>query len=263
MARFTLSLLPAVNCWRVIACLVLALPGMALGSEEQIAAAVAKGDAFDQQLKTKEALAAYLEAEKLGGKDVTLLRKIAREYALTMPDTKAKDEQRVLGETAVEYAQRAVAADPRDAQAHLALAICYGRVAPLLDSRKKIACSKLVKTHVERSLALDASNDYAWHVLGAWHFELAGLNPVLRAVAQIVYESVPSASYEEAAKCFQKAIQLAPNRVAHHVELGRTYAAQGRRAPAREELNKGLALPSREKDDAETKERGRAALQKL
>jgi len=32
---------------------------------------------------------------------------------------------------------------------------------------------------------------------------------------------------------------------------------------ARTELNKGLALPSREKDDGGTKERGREALKKL
>jgi hypothetical protein len=37
----------------------------------------------------------------------------------------------------------------------------------------------------------------------------------------------------------------------------------GQTALARAELNKGLALPNREKDDPGTKERGREALKKL
>jgi len=224
---------------------------------------LAKGDALDQQLKTKEALAVFLEAEKAAPGDAGVLRRVAKGYAELMPDTSSKDGKRALGQKAVEYARRAVAADPKDAQAHLALAICYGRVAPLLDNQTKINYSKLIKEHVERSLALDASSDYAWHVLGAWHYELAGLNPVLRAVARLVYGGVPSASYDDAVKYFKKAIELAPQRVAHHVELGRTYAAKGQTELARASLNKGLSLPNREKDDVETKERGRAAVKKL
>ncbi len=225
--------------------------------------AEARGDAFDAQLKTKEALAAYLDAEKLGAKDAEIYRKIAREYALAIVDTGSKAEQKELGLKAVGYAQKAVATNPRDAQAHLALAICYGRVAPLLDNKTKIANSRLVKEHVEKSIALDPADDYAYHVLGAWHYELAGLNPLLRAVAQLVYGSIPPASYDIAVKNFKKAIELAPQRVSHHVELGRTYAALGQKDLARASINKGLALPNREKDDGDTKQRGRAALAKL
>jgi len=64
-------------------------------------------------------------------------------------------------------------------------------------------------------------------------------------------------------KNFKKAIELAPQRVSHHVELGRTYAALGQKDLARASINKGLALPNREKDDGDTKQRGRAALAKL
>lgn len=232
-------------------------------SEDAIAAAIRQGDAFDQQLKTKEALAAYLEAEKLGGSDADLFRKISREYALAMTDTNSKDEKLALGAKAVSAAQRAVATDPKNATAHLALAICYGRVAPLLGNKTKIAYSKLVKEHAEKSIALEGSDDYAYHVLGAWHYEMAGLNPVLRTVAKLIYGAFPPASYDDAVKNLKKAVALAPQRVAHRVELGRSYAAMGQTEVARAELNKGLALPSREKDDAESKQRAKQALTSL
>jgi tetratricopeptide (TPR) repeat protein len=227
------------------------------------AAAMAQGDAADDQLKTAEALAAYLEAENLGGKSSEVFRKISRELALSMVDTKDKDEQRSLGEKSLEYSKRAVEVDPNDASSELGLAICYGRVAPYLDNKTKIAYSKLVKEHADKALKLDPSLDYGYHLLGAWNYEFATLNPVLRAIAKLIYGELPAASYEDAAKSFKKAIELAPQRVAHHIELGRTYAAMGQKDLARTELNKGLALPSREKDDAGTKERGREALKKL
>lgn len=230
---------------------------------ESVAALVAKGDALDRQLKTREALAVYLEAEKAGPPVSELLHKIAKQYAELMPETAAKAEKRRLGEQAVEYARRSVAADARSAKAQLSLAICFGRLAPLLDNRTKIEYSRLVKTHVDNALRLDPSDDYAWHVLGAWNYELANLNSVLRGIAGMIYGKLPSASNERAVECFTKAIELAPGRVSHHIELGRTYAAMGKEDLARTSLGRGLALPSREKDDEETKARGRAALQKL
>jgi tetratricopeptide (TPR) repeat protein len=159
--------------------------------------------------------------------------------------------------------RRAVATDPNNAKAQLAAAICYGRVAPYLDNKTKIAYSKLVKEHVDKAIKLDPTQDYGYHVLGAWNYELASLNPILRALAKLIYGDVPAASYDDAARSFKKAIELAPQRVAHHVELGRTYAALGQTDLARAEINQGLALPSREKDDPGTKERGREALKKL
>jgi tetratricopeptide (TPR) repeat protein len=224
---------------------------------------MARGDAADLELKTNESLAAYLEAEKLGCKEATVLWKISREYTLEMVDTPSKDQQRALGEKGLAYAQRAIAVDPADAEAQLAVGICYGRTAPLLDNKTKISYSKLVKEHVEKALKLDPSLDYGYHVLGAWNYEVAGLNPVLRALAKLIYGDVPSASYEDAVKNFKKAVELAPQRVSHHIELGRAYAATGQKELARTELNKGLALPSREKDDPAAKERGREALRKL
>ena len=242
---------------------LLALAGATFAASPQIAEAIARGDAFNQQLKTKEALAAYLDAEKLGGNDADLFRKISREYALSMADVAAKAEKRTRGETALGYARRAVATDPKNATAHLALAICYGRVAPLLDNKTKIAYSKLGKEHAEKSIALGGSDDYAYHVLGAWHYEMANLNPVLRTVAKLIYGAFPPASNEDAVKNFKKAVSLAPQTVAHRVELGRTYAAMGQTELARAELNKGLSLPSREKDDPESKQRAREAVAKL
>mgnify|MGYP003694409427 CR=1 FL=1 len=49
----------------------------------------------------------------------------------------------------------------------------------------------------------------------------------------------------------------------HYVELGRAYAQMGRTVEARRFIEKGLAMPNVEKDDPETKRRGRETLANL
>jgi tetratricopeptide (TPR) repeat protein len=247
----------------LLAVFVAQLLAASLAAQSPASALIAKGDALDRKLATREALAIYLDAEKLDPRNADLLRRIAKQYAELMPETTSPAAKREAGEKALAYAKRAAELDPRDAKVQLSLAICYGRLAPLLDNKTKIAYSKLVKQHVDAAIQLDPTDDYAWHVLGAWNYELANLNAVLRALAGAIYGRLPAASNERAVECFQKSIEVGPPRVSHHVELGRTYAAMGKKDLARAEITKGLALPSREKDDEETKARGREALKKL
>lgn len=245
----------------LLAFAVLAAPG--LRADEDFATLVKKGDAFDAALKTKEALAVYLEAEKLQPNDADVLHKIAKQYGESMDDVTSKADKQALGVKSLDYAKRAVAADPRNALAQLSAAVAHGRLATYLDNKTKIAYSKLVKEHVDKSLKLDPNNDLAYHVLGAWHYELANLNPILRAIAKLIYGDIPAASNEEAAKNFKKAIELNPKRLANHVELGRAYLALGQKDTARMELEKGLAMPNRQRDDEEVKRRAREILKKV
>lgn len=247
------------NAWLIIALSI--APALA---QEDYASLVKRGDELDAQLKTKEALAVYLEAEKLQPNDAELLHRIAKQYGESQNDVPSKDEKRSIGMKALDYSKRAIAADPKNAMAQLAVAVSYGRVTPYLDNKTKIAYSKLVKLHADKARELDPrGNDLVYHVLGAWNYELANLNSVLRAIAQLIYGKIPTASNEAAVENFKKAIELNPRRLANFVELGRAYAALGQKDEARTALEKGLSLPNRQRDDPETKNRARAALKKL
>jgi tetratricopeptide (TPR) repeat protein len=228
-----------------------------------VAELLKRGDAFDAQLDNAHALESYLQAEKLGAGDPDTLVRIARQYALLMNDTASEAEQRRLGEQALEYSKRAVAANPEHAKSLLSVAICYGRLIRFQDTRTKIEYSRFVKEYAERALKLDPTDSYAWHVLGAWNYELAQMGAFSRAFVKVVYGGMPPASNEEAERLFRKAVALAPERVSHHAELGRTLAALGRKDEARIELNKALSLPNREKDDSESKQRAAATLARI
>lgn len=249
----------AVGLWALSA-IFLSASLYASASSDNIAALVAEGDAFDAKLDTPRALEKYLEAEKLGAHDAETLYRIARQYALSMNDTASQSTQRDLGETALVYAKRAIAANPKSAKAQLSAAVCYGRLVPYVSSKTKVEYSRLIKDHAEIAMKLDPTDSYAWHVLGVWNYELAKMGPLMRGVVKVVYGGIPPASNEEAARLLRKAVELAPERVSHHVELGRTLLALGQKNEARAELQRGLALPSREKDDPESKRRAQEAL---
>lgn len=246
---------------RTLALLLLLVLGNA--SAQSVADLLKQGDALDAKNQNAAAVELFLQADKLQPNDAEILRRIAKQYSQMQVNESRAQRDRELGTKALDYAKRAVAADPNNGTARLALAICYGKVAFLESPRTRIEYSKLIKQEVDAAIRLDPSQDYAWHVLGRWNYELANFNVALKAIAQAIYGRFPDASNERALECFQKAVALAPNRVIHHIELGRTYAALGRKEEARAAIQKGLSLPSREKDDDETKARGRKTLATL
>lgn len=224
---------------------------------------IAKGDAADVKFLPEEALTHYLPAEKLRPNDADLLVKIARQYIYRMGELGSVEAKLASGKKGLDYAERAVKADPKNSDAHLAISICLGKITQLQGNREKVVASKRIKEEAEKAVKLDPKNDYAWHLLGRWHQALAGMNSVVRALVKLIYGELPPASNEVALDCFKTAVKLRPDRLIHHIELGRTYAQMGKTEDARKALNKGLAMPNTEKDDPESKRRGREALAKL
>jgi tetratricopeptide (TPR) repeat protein len=224
---------------------------------------IAKGDAFDGRLQAAEALQSYLPAEKLQPKNVRLLVRIARQYRHLMADATTREEKLRLGHISLDYAQRAAALAPSDSEAQLSIAISYGKMLPLLGTKEQVEASRVIKDTADKAIRLDPGNDLAWHVLGRWHRVLSDVNMLKRELASFIYGKLPQTTTEEAVKCFEKAIEINPNRLMHYIELGRAYAQMGRTAEARRFIEKGLAMPNVEKDDPETKRRGQEALAKL
>ena len=249
-----------LNILLVALSLAVANTGAGAESAEEL---IQQGDVFYDKLQAAEALKFYLPAEKLDSNNVRLLVRIARQYRHLMSDATNASEKKPLGITAVNYAQRAVALAPNDPEPHLALAIGYGKLLPIEETKQQVATLPLIKIAADKAIALNPSNDLAWQVLGRWYLALADVGTLKRAYAQVAYGKLPPAKAEDAVRCFEKAIELNPNRLMHYIELGRTYAQMGRKADARKFINKGLAMPETEKDDPATKEIGRQILKKL
>ena len=237
------------------------IPASSFASD--IAPRLAKVDALDSQGKNADALALCLDAEKLAPDDAEVLRRVAKQYAEAVLDAKGNAAKKAAADKSLEYAKRAVAADPKNALARLSLAICYGRAATVADGKTKIAYSKLIKEHADAALALDPNNDLTHFVLGSWCYEIANLGTLLRAAARVVYGAIPTATNQDAARFLERAVQLNPRRVCNHASLGRTYAALGEKAKAQQSFQRALALPAGDKGDDIVKSNVREALADL
>lgn len=224
---------------------------------------IAKGNAWSDKFNATEALKCYLPAEKLEPGNGRLLVRIAREYRHLMSDAAPAAEKIRLGGIAVAYAKRAVTLGPNDPEAHLALAIGYGKLQPIVSTKEKVETSRVIKSEADKTIALDPRNDLAWHVLGRWNAGYAEITGLKRKVAEIAYGKLPAPTYDDAAKCFEKAIELRPDRLMHSIELGLVYSRMGRTADARRFLTQGLALKETDKDDPETKRRAKEELARL
>lgn len=226
---------------------------------------VRDGLAAEARLDTPRALAAFLAADRAKPDDAFILQKIARHYSDSIVDLPADAvaEKKRRAELALAYSQRAVALNPNSAENVLSLAVCHGTLAVYSDTRTKIRYSRLVKEEAERALAIDPDYDWAHHLLGRWHYEVASLGAATRFFVRLIYGGLPDASVDKAVAHLERAVALAPQTAPHHLELGFAYAAAGRVADARAAFERGLALPSTGKHDEAAKTRAREKLETL
>lgn len=219
--------------------------------------------AAERQQDVAQALELFLAAEAAGRRDSFVLQKIARQYSDLVVETAPRAEKRRLAEAALQYSERAVAADPGNAVNVLSVAISYGKLALVSDVGDKVRYSRLVRDYAERALALDP--DYAWahHILGRWHHEVVTLGGTARFFVKLFHGGLPPASAADAVQHLERAVTLDPGELQHHLELGFAQLAAGNPERAREAFRRGLAMPSRAPHDDPAKARARNALSRL
>lgn len=237
--------------------LLLAVP--ALAEDARVTALLVQGDAEDRSHRGSQALAAFQQAEAIEPRNVGTLLRISKQLSDLGSAQKSADAAKTLRK-ALDYSQRAVELDPKNAKAHLSLAISYGKLTDHVSNKTKLEYSRIIRTETQKSLALDSSDDFAWHVLGRWHFGVAAIDGVQRALAKLVYGDLPQASNEEAARCLKKATELAPQRIIHHAELAKVYAAMGKTDLEAQAWQDVLGLKAADAEDANYQKEAKLAL---
>lgn len=219
--------------------------------------------AAEDAQRTAEALGLFLTAEKADPQNPFILQKIAQAYSDSIVDLDNMEEQTRRANLTLDYAERAVALEPNNPINVLSVAIAHGRLATYSDTRTKVEFSRLIKEDAEKALQLDPNYAWAHHVLGRWHYEITSLGTVARWFAKFIYGGLPEASFKEAESHLKCAIELEPNNLIHHLELGFVYEAEGRAEDARRQLQRGLEMPPTQKHDAIAMARARTALANL
>ncbi|MBI3060623.1 MAG: hypothetical protein HYY83_01380, partial [Deltaproteobacteria bacterium] len=228
-----------------------------------------KADALYAGFKTKEALNELLKVLQLDPQNHEALSKMARVYVDfgdLIPETGSDWQERKLKQYAIaeEYARKAVKADPNGTWGHFYVAASLGKIAMQSSIPRQIDLAKEIRTEVEKAIALDPQNGYAYHVYGVWHRKMAEIGQISRLLSfAVLWRSVPKGSLEKSVEYLQKAISLNPTVISHHLELARSYAAIGKWQPARNSLKAAQELPIQFSDDPVNKKEAQQLLQEI
>jgi tetratricopeptide (TPR) repeat protein len=219
---------------------------------------VKKGDELFAQKKDAEALEAYLAAFQADPNNYEAAWKACRSMIDNgdLANVKTKEgeaKQKKLYKDSEVYGRKAATLNPNDTWGHFWLSAALGKYALLLGKKEQIAMSREIKAEIEKAIQLDAANDLAYHALGRWHRKIAEIGGATRLFGSILFGSIPKGSFEEAAQALQKAAELKPDYLNHHIELARTYMAMDKYKDAVVEYQKVIDMPGSTSKDPDYK----------
>ena len=230
----------ATICWILIA---------TVARSQDVSTLLRKSDELNAQERTDDAIEVLKQAEKISPNNPNLLIKLSQGYSDKIDAAKDRTQKLGFAKLCLEYAKKAVHEAPDNADAHVCLSIAYGKMTDFTDNKTKMEYSKVVKSEAEKAVALNPKNDLALLILARWNFDMATLNPILKAIAQTLYGQLPPASKEQAVEYFQKAIAAAPERIRHHAQFAEALEAMGKTKEAQAEWLKVKQLKPADAED--------------
>lgn len=219
---------------------------------------IAEGDELHHRFQPEEALSHFRALLEETALDPRVLWRACREAIVIGAQQDKWEEEKQWYRVGEEYGRRAVELDPTDTTARYWLLAAIGRRSLHVPPRETIEAARDTWEGVNELLALDPDHPGGHLILGKFHTEVMHLSSFKRFLARLfgAGEGLRSASWESAEAHLKRAIELDPDAILHHLELGRMYMWTNRPAEARTQLLKALELPV--DDPADRVSRGEA-----
>ena len=224
-------------------------PGTATAS-----ALVARGDSARNRFELQAALTAYDAALAQDSMDYAANWKAALtlvDIGKATPDSVRDPARDQLYKRAEQLSRRAVAIDPRRAEALFVLSNAVGRAALTKSPRERVKSANEIYDFATAALGIDHRHDGAYHVLGRWNAEIMRLSSVERFFAKSFMggKRFSVASWDEAQKYLERAVELNPTFIYHRLDLAEVYIDRHKYAEARVQLEKIPSLPRQDASD--------------
>lgn len=186
---------------------------------------IARGDEAYTALRPVEAVTHYEAAIAEDSSGYEALWKASRSLADLAEYEGDKAKRADMYRRAEQLAQRAVAVNPGDPEAHFHLARALGRVALSLGPKDRVKYGKAVREQALEALRLAPDHPGALHVMGMWNAEVRRLPGIARFFAKSFLGGgiFGSANWGEAVRLLSRAVEVDPQRLAHHLDLARIY----------------------------------------
>lgn len=217
----------------------------------------------ERRFDNHKALAKYMEALALEPTNDEILWRISRcyvdigEHLPTTTDAE-KEFQLQTYEKALEFANRALAANPRSSMAYTRRAIANGRIALFRGVWESVDLIKQTRKDLEMALELDPRNSTAYYVMGRTHAKVSEKPKILRWPLGLSW-----ASLEEAVKNYEMAIRLRPDFIMYRLDCARAYYELDEYEKAREHLKAIESLPTLDEDDEQFRKEAKELWEKM
>ena len=166
---------------------------------------------------------------------------------------------------ATNSARRAVALNAGDPEGHFHLSRALGRTALALGPRERVKYGIEVRDEALAALRLAPRHPGALHVMGVWNAEIMRLNGISRAVARAFLggQVFGTASWNEAVRYLELAVEIEPARLVHRLDLARIYRDLDRTNDARAAYRAAIAAPATDPNDAVYRQQAIEELKKV
>ncbi|MGB2959212.1 MAG: hypothetical protein WBG01_10910 [Bacteroidota bacterium] len=174
--------------------------------------------------------------------DPDLLWRMARLY-VCMGDVAKRAERKELYRLAEGYARECIRSDSQVAEGHTWLAASLGNIAMFEGSGKKVELSNEIQYELDYALRLNPDDDVAYSIRGSFYRALGNVSWLERQLANLFLGGLPEGGYEDSERALNRAIELAPDNMRHHFELGLLYINWDRPDDARRSFERALTCP--------------------
>ncbi|MDQ3697896.1 MAG: hypothetical protein M3373_07710 [Gemmatimonadota bacterium] len=239
---------------------------MATATAAQSAAEhIAMGDQAYAALEPAVAVKHYEAAIEADSLSYEALWKASRSLVDMAEYEESAEQRRAWFRSAEAYSHRAVAAEPNDAEGHFGLARSLGRVALTVGVRDRVKYAGDVRAHALEALRFDPNHPGALHVMGRWNAEVMRVSGFARFMAKTFLggKVFDTASWAEARRFMEKAVEVDPDRLTHHLDLAEILADMGEKAKAREQFEIVARGQPRDVNDPHYKREAERALARL
>jgi tetratricopeptide (TPR) repeat protein len=236
----------------------------AAAQSDPLAAARTAMDHFDAATARRD-LEPLLRADPDGYEANWRMAVTLMDLGKVMVDPAAAPTRDSLYARAEFYARRAVAANPDGADGQFALAAVLGRIALSRGTRERIHLAAEIRDAARRAIALDPTQDGAYHVLGRWNAEVERLSGIDRFIARHFLGGAvfADASWDNAERDLRLAVRYAPSRIYHRLDLAEVLVDRHEWRDAAAQLDTLVTLPDRDPLDPRYKARARELMDKL
>ncbi len=232
--------------------------------KDQVNRLVAEGDSLsEKQFDNQKALDKFLAAEKIAPDNADVLWRISRSYIdigehLPTATDEEKENQLATYQKSLDYANKAVAADPKNSMAYCRRAIASGRVALFKGVFSVGALVNSTRDDCQKAIELDPSNAAAYYVLGRAHAKLVEKPKLFRWPLGLGWGNI-----DDAIKNYEKAITLRPGFIMYRLDAARAYVENDDYGKAKEQLKTIATLSKLDEDDDQFRKEAKELLDQI